>query len=102
MSKETIEVPMIKHESIISIDISGLFYKRIQDLYSHYVDGIGIEKSISIIKNLEKDDIASIEKEDHTHAVNIETFLILIATIEDRFNKKNLIYKESIEIPNED
>jgi len=102
MSKETVEVPMIKHESIISIDISGLFYSRIQDAYSNFAESITIEKTIDLIKHIKNEDFKSLSEEDLKNAVQIETFLILIATIEKEFDNKKLIYQEKIELPNED
>lgn len=100
--KETVDVPMIKHESIISIEISGLYYERIQKLYSNYVEGIGIDKAMKLLKNIKEEDIAGLSKEDITHAFYIETFLILIASIEKKFEEKGLIYQEKIELPSED
>lgn len=86
-------------ESIVSIEVSGHFYKRVTALYFKLIKSIEPERLEKILKALEKRDLTSLENEqDKQDAYSIDTLFILMSTIETEFKSKDLIKKDEIDI----
>lgn len=94
---------VVANDSVVSIDISGDFYKRITALYFNLVKKIGTENFEKISEALVKNKLEDLtEEQDRLDGFSIDTLLILMTSIESVFKDKDLIKKQEVEIPNVD
>ena len=91
------DVTIIKEDAIIQIDVSGAYYNRVVDLMSRL-----IERQPDIKQALINIDTEG-TKLNLSEAV-IQTYMMLIKSVEDAANKDSKKYTEvvQIELPDED
>lgn len=93
MEKETITLRSIGPDKLTSLEISGLFYQRLNKLLINFADSQGKEGLISAMIKIRK---GQSQKDDF--AYNLETILILLRAVEDAFERDGHIGKDTIEI----
>ena len=94
---------VVANDSVVSIEISGAYYKRITALYFNLVKKIGTEHFEKIVKALIENKLENLAEEQDKHdGLSIDTLLILMTAIESKFKEDNLINKQELEIPNVD
>lgn len=85
------KVQQLKQNSLIKLEFSGSFYKRLQDLTIYYTQLKNPEELKEIYRKI------SDKEELNEHESNLETLLILIGSLEDAAKEQNLI--EEVELP---
>jgi hypothetical protein len=87
-------------ESIISLDVSGHFYKRLTALYFNLVKKIEPEDFEKISIALNESTVDKLESEQNKmDAHSLETMLVLMGNIELKFKEGDFIKKQDVEIP---
>lgn len=87
-----ISIPVDKQ---IELTIGGLFYQRLNKLFIEYADSQGKETLLSAIEKIKQQQS---QTDDFTY--NLETLIILIRDIEEKFKSSNQV--NSIDVESED
>ena len=93
---EKIKVPTIKNDSIITIQLSGSFYRSLQDVLQHLTEQRDPQDITNFIEklNIESKDLSDWERA-------CETIMILCAEVEKKAQEQDLITEIEIDAPTE-
>jgi hypothetical protein len=91
MSKKVFKATVLKQDAIVKIDISGAYYSRVYDLMMRI-----LEKQPDIKEALVN--INTPNKELSLSEAVIQTFMMLIKTVEEEANKDVEKYTETVEV----
>lgn len=91
MSKKVFKATVLKQDAIVKIDISGAYYSRVYDLMMRI-----LEKQPDVKEALVN--INTPNKELSLSEAVIQTFMMLIKTVEEEANKDVEKYTETVEV----
>lgn len=94
MKKEKIELTSIPTDVETTLVIGGYFYQRLNKLLIDYGDALGKDKLLRAMWLIKNDRIPST---DH-FTFNLETIMILLKTIEEKFEDDKVTSSSSLEI----
>ena len=86
-------IPTIKEDSVISIEVNGSFYARIQHLIMFLLEGLEPQRVQEIFDKINNENI------DEPLPAHVQTLVVLMNEIEREANKQGKI--EQTEVPNE-
>ena len=86
-------IPTIKEDSVISIEVNGSFYARIQHLIIFLLEGLEPQRVQEIFDKIKNENI------DEPLPAHVQTLVVLMNEIEREANKQGKI--EQSEVPNE-
>ena len=90
---EKIKIPIIPNEALCKIEISGAFYKYIQDSYFEILNLIEPDEIELVLKAILERNDKNVKKENKKFIFIITILSILMKEIEASF-KKDIIMKE--------
>jgi len=96
-----ITIDTIPPEAITTIKVSGMFYKKLMSVYMSYFSKLDQLKVIELGKAIGTAKIDELPEEDQQDAVSLQTFTILLRTLDEAFKADGLMVPEEHEIPNE-
>lgn len=91
MSKKVFKATVLKQDAIVKIDISGAYYSRVYDLMMRI-----LEKQPDVKEALVN--INTPNKELSLSEAVIQTFMMLIKSVEEEANKDSKKYTETVEV----
>ena len=91
MSKKVFKATVLKQDAVVKIDISGAYYSRVYDLMMRI-----LEKQPDVKEALVN--INTPNKELSLSEAVIQTFMMLIKTVEEEANKDVEKYTETVEV----
>jgi hypothetical protein len=92
---ESKKVEVVKHDAIITIQLSGSFYKNIQAVLLHLAQSRESEDLTELIDKI-NDEVSSDEYDDWERS--IETLMILCSEIETKAKEQNAVEFKEVEI----
>ena len=99
---KNIKMYTVSKEDIISLEISGAFYKRILGVYFNYSSKFTPEKFEELSIHSAKNTIEDLKSEqDRIDAFSLQTLIGLMTDIEFKFKSEGMIKEKDIEVPNE-
>lgn len=93
MITKKVNIITIPEDKIVSIEVSGTFYKRLQTVFHDYYSRYSPEQIIEHLKLIDQQ-----KTTNDPNAYNFETLLILLHEIEKVFEENDLTEEEEIEI----
>jgi len=91
--KEKINIISIPEDKVISIEIGGMFYQRLNKLLMDHGDGVEQSKLVQSILMIQRDKV----KPDDSYTINLETLFILLRTVEKAFQDAGFAIDTEIE-----
>lgn len=100
---KTVTLHTVSIDDIVSIEVSGGFYKRLVGAYFNYVSKFTPEKfeELAVISAQDKYEQVK-DEQDKIDAYSLNTIITLIAELENKFKDAGMIKKQEVEVPNED
>jgi len=92
--KKKVNLKSITSEKLTSIEISGVFYHRLNKLLIDYCDSVAPKKLIYTMAKLKAE--RNIDKDDF--AFNLETLMMLLRTVEQAFEDSGQTTSNDVEI----
>lgn len=98
--KTTVNLKSITADKLTSLEIGGGFYQRLNKFLIDYCDSVDSKKLIIAMAKIKADKY--VDKDDFTY--NLETFIILMKSIEQAFEDSGQTVSNEIELdlPNVD
>lgn len=93
MKIENVNVLSIPEDKVISIEIGGLFYQRLNKLLIEYGDGLGKEGLIQALLLIKHK-----KTTNNSEAYNLETLISLLKEIETKFEKEGHTISNNVEV----
>ena len=94
MRNETLNLKSVHPDKIVSVNIGGMFYQRLNKLVLDFGDLKGSKDLLKAMYDMKNDQIA----EDDAYAFNLETLIILIQTVEQAFEDAGYMNESQVEI----
>lgn len=91
------KIEVIKNDSIVKLEISGAYHKRLVALYLDYSKMLGEEKIKRYSQIISDKNLSNVTEEEKNKAFQYETLIMIIKSLEDQFRKERLISFEEIE-----
>jgi len=93
MSKKKITVNTVPYDKVAEIKVSGAFYERLTNLFEYYAASKSSEELAKAVEAIK----AEKAHEDIFH-YNIETFMILIRSLDIAYNEAGALAEQEIEL----
>ena len=89
---EKIKVPTIKNDSIVTIQLSGAFYRSLQDVLHFITEGKSEDELNGLVEKLNTE-----SKDLNSWEATCETVMVLCAEVEKKAKEQNLITEIEID-----
>ena len=94
MRKETLNLKSVHPDKVVSVNIGGMFYQRLNKLVLDFGDLKGSKDLLKSMYDIQNDKI----DEDDAYTLNLETLIILIKAIEQSFEDAGYMNEGSVEV----
>jgi hypothetical protein len=94
MRKETLNLKSVHPDKVVSVNIGGMFYQRLNKLVLDFGDLKGSKELLKAMYDMQNNQVA----EDDAYAFNLETLIILVQTIEQAFEDAGYMNEGQVEV----
>lgn len=95
---DTVKLPYLKEDTSVSIELDSSYYQRLRLMIHHLLKDESQEdqlKYLSQALNVTEDNINSL----NPTVIHLETLMLLLKAIEEKFEEKGLIDYKEFELP---
>jgi hypothetical protein len=96
LEKKKVTIEKVQQDKTVSIEISGFFYQRLHKFLQDYLGAQTPEQYLHALERIQIKYQGKIPED--SEALNLETMIVLIRTLEEAFQKEGYIDKEEVEI----
>ena len=97
-----VKLHTIPVDSLVTLEVSGEFHKRLVGAYFNYVSKIETEKFEEIADYMSKGELNKLTGQQLVDATSLQTLLIIISNLEKLFIDGGFDKEQEFEMPTED
>ena len=101
-NNKTIKLPTLPKKGTVQITVSSSYHSRLMATYGILSSNMGEESLHKVLKAITDQNTSELSEKETQDAVCLETIVIMLKSIEEKFQSEGLIVMKDVEIPSED